>query len=249
MALKRASVPAACALLLLAGSARAGGDDEHEAAAYERLLGRPHTVALLQAGILALPFAQPLSPRTQGGNVPFVGALGQGDATVETGVNVIFRVARDWAFGAEFEFGPRPTSDTQYGGNSGLPRTHARSYVFWGLEGRWFPLRYKWLEGWVGLSAGEVVLADRFGTDVGDPKPTILGQRQVTISTEGFSTGLQVGSDWLLTEHVVFGVVTRADLWVLPTTPACTAIGDCATLSGGVFAFEVALNLGYRIPL
>ena len=146
----------ACALAWSAG-ARA---DEAATPSYETLLSRRHTVAMLQGGIIALPGA-PISTSQRGGNTPF-GSIGKGDATVEAGVNVIFRVERDWSFGAGVLFGPKPTSDTQYGGTSGLARTHSRSYLVWGVEGRWLPLRQRYVEGWLGLSAGEVILADRF---------------------------------------------------------------------------------------
>jgi hypothetical protein len=237
------SAALACALAWSAG-ARA---DEAATPSYETLLSRRHTVAMLQGGIIALPGA-PISTSQRGGNTPF-GSIGKGDATVEAGVNVIFRVERDWSFGAGVLFGPKPTSDTQYGGTSGLPRTHSRSYLVWGVEGRWLPIRQRYVEGWLGLSAGEVILADRFDTDVGTSRAAILGSRQVTVRSEGFATGLQIGADWLVTEHVVVGISGRGNLWLLPSEQACTPIGDCATLSGAVFAFELGLSVGYRIPL
>jgi hypothetical protein len=226
-------------------SASVAGADEQ--AAYDRLLAKPHTVAMLQAGIIGLPTA-PISSSQRGGST-FLGSIGKGDATIETGLDVMFRMQKDWAFGAGILFGPRPTSDTQYGGTSGLPRTHSRSYWYWGVEGRWIPLHYRWLEGWVGVHAGEVIVGDRFNTDVGQPQPGILGSRQVTIRSEGFATGLQAGADWLLNDHFVFGVIGRGDLWVLPSEQSCSSIGDCATLSGAVMAFEIGLTVGYRIPL
>ena len=234
----------AVALGLLQSAARA---DDGPSPSYESLLSRRHTVAMFQTGIVALPGA-PISASQRGGNTPF-GTIGRGDATVEVGVNVIFRVARDWSFGAGVLFGPKPTSDAQYGGTSGLARTHSRSYLVWGLEGRWLPIRHRYVEGWVGVSAGEVVLADRFETDVGTSRAAILGARRVTVRSEGFASGLQVGADWLVTERLVLGVNGRGNLWVLPSDEACTAIGDCATLSGPVFAFELGLSVGYRIPL
>ena len=122
----------------------ASGAFADEQAAYDRLLAKPHTVAMLQAGIIGLPNA-PISSSQRGGST-FLGSIGKGDATIETGLDVVFRLHKDWAFGAGILFGPRPTSDTQYGGNSSLPRTHSRSYWYWGVEGRWIPLHYRWLE-------------------------------------------------------------------------------------------------------
>jgi hypothetical protein len=244
MDVKRITVAFAVTIAMVSMARSVRADDQ---ASYDRLLAKPHTVAMLHAGIIALPTA-PISASHQGGST-FLGAIGKGDATIETGVDIVFRLHKDWAFGAGVLFGPRPTSDTEYGGNSGLARTHSRSYWYWGVEGRWIPLHYRWLEGWVGLHAGEVIVGDRFDTDVGQPRPTILGTREVTIRSEGFATGIQAGADWLLTEHFVFGVVGRSDVWVLPNSQACSSIHDCATLSGAQFAFEIGLTVGYRIPL
>jgi hypothetical protein len=218
------------------------------------LLDRPHTVAELEAGIITLPSA-PISAANRGGGTP-LGTIGSGDATVQTGVHLLYRATRDWAFGAGALFAPRPTSDTNYGGGaSGLPRTHRRSYLFLGGEVRYFPLRSRWFEAWFGLDAGGVIIADRFSTDNAPQVPSILGTNEVTVSTEGFAVGLQIGGDYLLSDNLVIGLALRADRWILPTEKpfvqetSCDPIGDCPTLTGSVAAFEVGLTFGYRIPL
>ena len=218
------------------------------------LLDRPHTVAELEAGIVALPSA-PVSPENRGGATP-LGAVGNGDATVQTGVSVLYRASREWALGAGATFAPRPTSDRNYyGGAGGLTRTHARSYLFLGGEARYFPFRSRWFEGWFGLVAGAIIIADRFSTNAGPDVPPILGTRDVTVSTEGFAIGLQIGADYLITDRLVVGLALRADRWLLPAQKpfsqesSCDALGDCPTLTGSVAAFEVGLTIGYRIPL
>jgi hypothetical protein len=216
-------------------------------AALARIIDRPHTIAELEAGIIALPTA-PISAGQKGGNTPF-GTIGHGDATIQTGIHVLYRWTRDLAIGAGALFAPDPTSDTEYGGLRSLPRTHARSYLFLGGEGRYVPIHYKFLEAWAGLSAGAVVIADRFTTDAGDTVPSILGTKEVTIRTEGFAFGVQAGGSYYLTENWIAGLNLRAYRWVLPTQPQCSAIGDCATLSGTVEAFELGLTIGYRLPL
>jgi len=217
------------------------------------LLDRAHTVAQLEAGLLVLPNA-PISQANRGGQTP-LGTVGNGDATVETGVHLVYRASRDWAFGAGGIFAPSPTTDKNYGGASTLNRTHSRSYLFLGGEVRYFPLRLKWLEGWLGATAGALIIADRFITDEGPQVPSLLGTKEVTVSTEGFSLGLQMGADYLITDSVVVGLALRADRWLLPTQKpfsqesSCDAVGDCPTLTGSVAAFEVGVTLGYRIPL
>lgn len=216
-------------------------------AALSRIIDRPHTIAELEAGIIALPTA-PISAGQSGGDTPF-GTIGRGDATLQTGLHVLYRWERRFAVGAGVLFAPLPTSDPEYGGLRSLPRTHSRSYFFIGGEGRYVPLHYKFLEAWVGLSIGGVVVADRFTTDAGDRVAPILGTKEVTVRTEGFAFGIQFGGSYYLSENWIAGANFRAYRWILPETPRCSSIGDCATLSGTVEALELGLTIGYRLPL
>jgi hypothetical protein len=253
---KLVGVAAGSLVVLLAPVvARAQQAAPDPAAAHEHpsLLDRPHTVAEFEAGIIALPGA-PISPSNQGGATP-LGRVGNGDATVQTGLHLIYRATRDWAVGAGALFAPRPTSDTNYGGASGLPRTHSRSYLFLGGEARYFPFRSRVIEAWLGVTTGAVIIGDRFSTDSAPAVPAILGTRVVTSSTEGFAIGGQIGADYLITDQWVLGLTVRGDGWFLPSEKpfsqqsSCDPIGDCPTLGGTVAAFEVGLGVGYRIPL
>ena len=208
---------------------------------------RRHTMAVLEGGIIALPNA-PISNSQRGGSVPFA-TVGHGDATLQTGVRLLYRGGRDWTIGIGALFGPSPTSDSQYGGLKSLPRTHSRNYMVFTTEGRYVPFRRNGFEGWLGVVAGGVVIADRFSTDAGDIVPSVIGKKQVTIRTEGFVLGIQAGLTWNFAERWGAGVVLRGNQWFLPTTPQCSPIGDCATLEGGVQSFEAGLSIGYRIPL
>ncbi len=225
-------------------------DASHE---HLSLLDRSHTVAEVEAGIIALPTA-PISQANRGGST-LLGPVGNGDATVQTGLHLLYRADRDWAIGAGATFAPRPTSDPNYLGSSPIPRTHSRSYLSLGGEGRYFPFRSRWIEAWVGLTAGAIIVADRFTTNDVPPVPSLLGTNTVTVSTEGFALGGQAGVDYLITDSLVVGLVLRGDWWLLPTEKAfsqesaCDAIGDCPTLTGSVAAFELGVSLGYRIPL
>jgi hypothetical protein len=223
----------------------AGAQAKSEANLAEQVVSRPHTIAELEAGIIALPSA-PISASHQGGNTP-LGPIGKGDATLMTGIHVMYRGAREWAFGAGALLGPRPTSENI--GTALLPRTHARSYLWVGAEGRYIPLHYKWIEAWVGVTAGGILVADRFDNNAAQPVPPIVGINEVTVRTEGFSVGLQVGVSWLLAERVEVGFALRGDRWVLPDAQECSPIGDCATLRGSVTAFEGGLTVGYRLAL
>jgi hypothetical protein len=244
------------AALLLAPRVASAQEVAHE---HPSLLDRPHTVAELEAGILALPSA-PISPGNRGGSTP-LGSIGNGDSTVLTGLHLLYRATREWAFGAGAMFAPRPTSDPNYGGQSGvggassLSRSHARSYLFMGGEARYFPLRSRWIEAWFGLTGGALIIADRFTTNDAPQVPPILGTNTVTVSTEGFAIGVQAGADYLVTDSWVIGLAVRAERWILPSEkplsqePSCDPIQDCPTLTGSVAAFEVGLTVGYRIQL
>lgn len=216
--------------------------------ALAHIIDRPHTVAELEAGIIALPNA-PISTGQRGGDTPIVGKIGRGDATLQTGIHVLYRWNRSFAIGAGALFAPRPTSDEQYGGLSSLRRTHARSYFFLGMEGRYIPIHFRDFEAWVGLSTGAVIVADRFTTETGKDVPAILGTPDVTIRTEGFAVGAQLGGSYYLSENWIAGANLRGYHWVLPDARQCSSIGDCSTLNGTVQVFEFGLTIGYRLPL
>lgn len=249
--MRRTGLPLLFASLPLVGSASAEPQGKtlaprEESDALSSIVGRPHTVALFNAGIVALPGA-PISNGHRGGDTPF-GSFGKGDATLQTGIDLVFRPGLDWAIGAGFFFGPNPTSDDQYGGLTGLKRTHSRSYLFLGGDVRYFPLTLRWGEVWVGIATGGIIIADRFTTNDAPQIPTVLGVREVTLRTEGFALAAQAGFDWMFGERWVAGAKFRSDRWFLPNNPVCSPIGDCGTLTGLVVAYELGLSVGYRIP-
>jgi hypothetical protein len=231
---------------------------EDPAPGHASLLDRPHTIAELELGIIALPDAA-ISPANEGGATP-IGTIGKGDATLQTGAHLLYRATRDWAFGAGTFFAPRPTSDPNYGGAGNLVRTHSRSYFFLGGEVRYFPVRSRWFEGWLGMTGGVVVIADRFTTEDSPRVPALFGNGTQTVSTEGFALGLQAGADYLVTDQWVIGLALRADQWILPskssqsflpfsTGSSCDPLNDCPTLAGSVRAIEIGVTVGYRISL
>jgi hypothetical protein len=249
--LARVAMIASVGMGVAAGAPAYADDLPHE---HVTLLDRSHTVAEAEAGIIALPTA-PISPASRGGSTP-LGAVGNGDATIQTGIHILYRATRDWAIGAGAIFAPRPTSDpncANCGGASGLSRSHSRSYLFLGGEGRYYPFRTRWVEGWVGVTGGTIVVADRFTTTSAPMVPSLLGTNQVTVSSTGFAVGGQAGVDYLISDSFVVGLALRADWWLLPDESrllsSCDAINDCPTLHGSVAAFELGVTMGYRIPL
>lgn len=225
-----------------------GAEAAHDA--LRRVVDRPHTIAELEAGIIALPTA-PISASQRGGDtpVPFLGKVGNGDATINLGIHVLYRPTDKFALGATGAFAPAPTGDDQYGGTTGLSRTHSRSYLFLGVEGRYYPVHYKFAEAYVGPSVGACVVADRFTTEAGDDVPSILGVPEVTIRTEGLALGGQVGGNYYLSENWIVGGALRGYDWILPTRPRCSSIGDCSTLQGHILVLQLGITVGYRLPL
>jgi hypothetical protein len=244
----------AAAAALAPGSAFAQSAPQATEHDHPSLMDRPHTVAELEVGIIDLPNAA-ISRANQGG-ATFIGPIGSGDATAQTGIHLLYRATRDWAFGAGTTFAPRPTSDNNYGG---ADRTHSRSYLSLGGEARYFPLRSRWFEGWLGATGGVVVVADRFTANDAPAVAPILGTSTVTVSTEGFAVGVEAGADYLVTDQWVIGLNLRANEWILPSQPnrsfllfstaSCDSIGDCPTLAGSYREFEVGVTIGYRIAL
>jgi hypothetical protein len=249
--------PCALAILLVAGPAYAEPTpaDKESEEIVERVVARAYTTAELEGGIIALPTA-PISPVSQGGSTPF-GKLGKGDATVMTGVHLLFRCdarcpfgGSALAFGVGALLGPRPTSDNI--GTPQLPRTHSRSYLWVGGEARYIPLHRRWIEAWVGLTVGGILVADRYDNNSGGANPEFTGAwnlNEVTVRTEGLAFGPQIGVDWMFADRFVLGFAIRYDRWILPTSQECSPLGDCSTLTGAVDAYEGGLTIGYRLPL
>jgi len=255
MALTSTRACVVCITLLAASAARADDakpakaddDDAQSTEAWLRYIARPHTIALVEAGVIMLPFA-PISPSQKGEifNVPIVS---HGDATIQLGIHILYRPFRDWEFGANFLFDPQPSADSEYGGLSGLSRTHERAYFFIGGEGRYIPLHARSFEVFVGAQTGVVIVADRFTTNAGPALPAIFGETEVSLSSEGFFLGAQLGFDWYITDRIVAGLITRYNHWLLPDSTKCSPILDCTTLTGNVDSFDFGFTLGYRISL
>lgn len=212
------------------------------------LFNRRHTLAEAEIGVLALPSA-PISNGSKGGDTPLFGKVGKGDATLQIGLHLLLRGGRNWAIGAGALLTPLPTTDTLPALPSGLVQTHSRSYLFLGGEARFIPLHIRTFEGWAGVTVGGIVVADRYTTKAGDDVPPILGSKETTVHAIGLVGGLQAGIDWLFTDQLLAGVALRFDHWILPSEPKCTSIGQCTTLKGPVTAVELALKIGYSIPL
>jgi hypothetical protein len=214
------------------------------------LISRPQTIAELEVGAIVLP-SEPISVAQRGGNLPAGLEIGKGDATIQIGAHFLYRASARWSVGAMVMLAPDPTTDTGYGlgGSSGLSRSHSRDYFFVGGEFRFVPLHYKLFEGWVGGQLGGTIIADRFTTTEQATYVAPVGYPQVSERTEGLSGGLQLGVTYSFSDSFEVGFTIRANIWYLPSTPNCSAIGDCATLTKTADVFEGGFVVGYRLPL
>lgn len=209
------------------------------------MIDRPHTIAEIEAGIVALPAAT-IAEAQSSRDTTFDRI---GDATFQTGLHLLYRWNRSFAAGAGIMFSPFPTSSELYGGVRGLSRTQSRSYFFIGGELRFIPLHYRFFEGWIGASVGGIVVADRFRTNGGDDVAPIVGSKESTVRSEGFAFGAQLGGNYFLSENWIVGANSRIYQWMLPSKARCSSLGDCATLTGAVQALEFGLTIAYRLPL
>ncbi len=235
-------------ILLVIGAAttsRSAHADDRDRSSKQR--ATHHTLAELELGVIALPRAA----ISDGQAIKTTNPI-SGDATVQVGVHLVFRADEHWAFGAGFLWGPQFITESVYGGKSDLERTHSRSYWTMTGEARYIPFRWERVDTWIGASAGVVTVSDRFVTNARntvDEVPAILGTREVTARSEGFTAGLEVGLSWNFSGAWVTGARLRGSTWFLPQHATCLPIGDCATLSGPIAVFELGLSMGYRLPL
>ena len=104
------------------------------------------------------------------------------------------------------------------------------------------------VELWWGITGGLAVVSDRFEV-TGNQDLALVGQRGVTIRTEGGSIGLVGGAVFWLAPNWSLSTVLRYGNWFLPTTAAKDPLLDEASLTGRNTMFSLGVSLGYRTPL
>lgn len=247
---------AVCAGLLvllraLPGSAQNLPGQPKTAVAYEdpRLargfaaLTRSVGIAEVGIGWLTLPGALVCSERSSGSGCR------KGDTSFDLELWEVYRFDRRWAFGAGALLGLIPTTDAPRNDPKGITRDHARSYFT--LEGtlRHYPYVGESVELWWGISGGLAVVSDRFQVSSKNSDLALVGQRGVTIRSEGGTIGLVGGAEFWLAQHWSLGTVFRYGNWFLPTKAAKDPLLDEASLTGRNTMFSLGISLAYRIPL
>ena len=206
-----------------------------------RQLDKPYTQGEAGIGMLTLPATKVCltAPNT----------CTRGDASAEGYVWMLHRASRRFAIGAGATYAPATSTDTPQKTYSNLSRSHEREYVMADIMGRYYALRSDWLEGWLGMTLGAVVVNDRYTTKTENPSAPIIGPSGVMMRSEGLSMGIAAGLGWTFTTNWSLEASLRSAWWFLPDTRACAPTGDCATLSGNVAVFTLGAGVAYRIAL
>lgn len=220
-------------------------------------LDRPTGIAEFGAGWLSLPGASVcVDPEAEG--------CPQGDSSFLLEAWQLYRPSRRWAAGAGLLLALIPTTDAPLpkeqpppaespgGGEqpgSDAKREHTRQYFT--VEGtfRYYPYVGETVEWWVGLTAGLVVVSDRFVVDDESPDRALLGPQGVTIRTEGGTLSIAGGPVVALTQNWTVGGTLRYGQWFLPDVPAKDPLGSVASLTGRNTVASLSVNVGYRIGL
>jgi len=206
-------------------------------------LSRSVGIAEVGVGWLTLPGARVCSERSSGSGCR------KGDTSFDLELWEVYRFDRRFAFGAGALLGLIPTTDAPKNDPAGVERDHARSYLT--LEGmlRHYPYVGESVELWWGVSGGLAVVSDRFQVSNKNSDLALVGQRGVTIRSEGGTIGLVGGAEFWLAQHWSLGTVLRYGNWFLPKTAAKDPLLDEASLTGRNTMFSLGISLAYRIPL
>jgi hypothetical protein len=117
-------------------------------------------------------------------------------------------------------------------------------------QGRYYALHGQTFELWLGVTAGGVIVSDRYAIEGGETSTAaIIGPRASTIRTEGGAFGALMGANWSFAPNWALGVSLRYMRWFLPSQPATTVFLDRATLTDQQDAFNFGISCSYRIAL
>ena len=201
---------------------------------------RPYTVAQLGVGLLTLPAADVClreRPCTKGDN------------SIEIDFWQLYRANRYFAIGAGASVALKPVTDNPPS-VSGIDRSHTRSYFLVEAQGRYYAVRAETFEGWLGLTAGAVIVSDRYAIENGEQSSAaIIGPRASTVRTEGGAVGMLIGANWSFATNWAVGLSARYMQWFLPHDAATTIFLDRATLTDQQSALNVGISCSYRIAL
>lgn len=238
-----ASAVIAASALLLPSLARADETAAARRAAAAREMNRPYTMAELSAHLFTLPAADVcLTPSS----------CSHGETSIAVGLQNLYR-AGPFGVGAGIVYASTLRGDAAPGQDDPtLRREHNRAYFLVEGQFRYYFVRARAWEWWLGPTAGAVIVNDSWSV-LADREPyadtAFVGPRAATIATEGLATGLGLGGEWSFADNWSVGASLRYSMWFLPSNPVVSPTGDTASLSGRVDVIDLGLSIAYRIAL
>ena len=202
---------------------------------------RPYMAAEVGAALLTLPAAEVCIT---------VSKCEDGETSIGFSIQNIYRY-RSIAFGAGIRWAATLRSDSAEGAPE-LERDHSRRYFFVDAQFRYYAIRQSSWEWWVGGTIGGVVVNDSWSVkEDRDPyaDTAFVGPRAATIRTEGFETGLGLGTEWAFASNWSLGAQLRYSIWILPFEREESPTGDSASLKGRVDMIDIGLVRAYRIAM
>src|SRR5581483_11759145 len=103
-----------------------------------------------------------------------------------------------------------------------LERDHSRRYFLVDAAFRYYGVRSKGWEWWIGPTVGGIVVNDSWSVNA-DRNPysdaALVGPRAATIGSEGLAAGLALGGEWSFANNWSFGTTLRYASWFFPRKP------------------------------
>jgi len=218
------------------------------AEAQEELAGRADpnahaTVGMAEfgVGLLSLPNASVCGSSTRS-------ECSKGDNSVALSAWPLFRWGH-FATGAGVMLGLTSSTDAPRNDPPDVPRDHTRRYFAVEITGRYYVPITGGFEGWVGITSGLGVVNDTFQSQQGLTDQALIGQRGITLLTQGYTLGLGFGLDAPIAANWLIGGRARIADWFLPGTSQTDPFEDTASLRGVVTTVDISLTIAYRSRL
>lgn len=200
-----------------------------------RAFQRPHPVVVFDVGVLLMPGTQVcLRPENCTDSRP----------SLLLSAWPLYRASEHFEFGAGLGFAFSPKHEV-IDLTSRVPRTHSSSIFMAEGTARYLPIAGRDYQAWLGGTTGFVVVNDSFQIEQNQPDQHFVGENGSSIASEGLAVGVAGGMDWALGSGIRLGGMLRAALWLLPSSPKRTALGDTASLDGLVPMFAGGLTFAY----
>jgi len=216
-------------------SAQLGSAENPARPLQRRGFQRAHAAIAFDAGVLVLPGAE-LCLRAEN--------CTKSRPSLLFSAWPLYRTSEHFAFGAGLTLGFSPKHEV-IDLTSSVPRSHSSTFFIAEGTARYLPISGPSFETWLGPTLGFVVVSDSFQIEQNQPDQHFVGENGSSVATEGFAFGAAAGAQWALVPGLKLGGMLRLGYWLLPETPRRTALGDTASLAGGVPFVAAGLTVSY----